>query len=645
MNDDIESTLRTQCWRDPPPEFFERVLSTALEEARQRPGVRRSSGAFECLPAHSKSHGATAPHRTQRLLALLAFIPHPLRLPLAACWLLAFFFRITTPEAIPQSTLDSYAKLPPMTPAQFLANLKQVEQLADELSHPSTTAPSRHSSVRFSRWIARLVWNSRMGWTLVCLASLLTLYYQWENWRSARELKAAHQRMIERIGTDDWIAFAASSVPDEQNIFAMPVVEQWLHRDKEPVHYIIPQGTFMPSGFVKPVIIENGVDKTSHINFSAWALGRDLKGDEPAVVMNRELGDGNGLLPKLAAGLARPFSAWKPAQREELIVAGANPYTASQPHLSNVNDTMRDLGLHLRVAAAAGDVKKTRSTALILLRLFPESATSYHWLLGSLVSTATHGLAFEAIQDALSHSAWEEDGLRMLQLQLGKIDDLEVLERVMSMEVLTGFGSGIYIRERCGKGWAATEDLHFSREDGSWLKPTGGTATRLGYVYGPTGWHDANIAFYAETYLDMLGPKGESAWMDGRARGEMLKKRRDEEYRQIDWNMRRKIGALALPNIGNLFSAAAETLFRRRCLIIACALEKHRMKHGIFPASLEAVKDELKLFNITDPARPAMLPGYRLESNGYLLWSVGPDAKDDGGAKDKDWFWRMKRAP
>jgi hypothetical protein len=138
MNDDVETTLRAQRWRDPPPEFLERVLGTALEETRQRPGVRRSSGAFECLPAYAKPHGAAAPHRTQRLLA---FIPRPLRLPLAACWLLAFFFRITTPEAIPQSTLDSYAKLPLMTPAQFLANLKQVERLADELLHPQHYGP------------------------------------------------------------------------------------------------------------------------------------------------------------------------------------------------------------------------------------------------------------------------------------------------------------------------------------------------------------------------------------------------------------------------------------------------------------------------------------------------------------------------
>lgn len=503
---------------------------------------------------------------------------------------------------------------------------------------PSTKAPSRLYSVRFTRWLVRLVCNRRMGWTLVCLISLLTLYYQWENKRSALELKAAHQRMVERIGTDDWIAFAAPGVRDEQNFFALPVVEQWLHRNGKQIRYIIPKNVFLPPGFVKPEIIENSSDKTSRINFSTWAAGRDLKGEKPAIVMHRELGDGNGLLPQLAAGLSRPFSAWKPVQREQYAAAGANPYTAIQPNVGNVNDTMRDLGLHLRVAAAAGDVEKTRSTALILLRLIPEASTSHHWLIGSLVSIATHGLAFEAIQDALSQPAWDEEGLRMLQLQLGKINDLDVMEHGMSMEVLTGFGAGIHIRESCRKGRAASEELLLVNEDDSW----GARATRLAYVYGPTGWHDANTAFYAETYLDMLGPKGETAWVDGRVRGELLKKRRDEEYRHLGWNMRRKIGALTLPNIGNLFDAAARVLFHRRCLIIACALEKHRMKHGSFPMSLEAVLDDLKPFPINDPARPTQMPGYHLEPGGYILWSAGPDAKDDGGAKDKDMLWRMK---
>lgn len=491
-------------------------------------------------------------------------------------------------------------------------------------SSNNAAAPSRRS-----KWLRRLLWMC------VCLISLLTVYYQWENRRSARELKLARERLLERIGTENWLDLAPPVVPDEQNFFALPVIEQWMHRDGRQVRYVIPKNAFLPPNFVPPAILENEADGTSRVDYASWAQNRDLKGESPAVAMNRELGDANGLLPKLAAGLSRPFSAMKPHQREELTTAGADPYDVTQPNISSVNQHMKDLGLHLRVAAAAGDVEKTHSTALILLRLFPETGCSHHWLVGSLVSIAAHGIAFEALQDALGRPAWDESSLRALQLQLGKINDLEVMEQAMSMETLTGYGVALFIRESCRKDGLAVEALNFGREGDSWLTRLGKQAARLGYVYGPTGWHDASTAFYVECYLDLLGPKGETAWLDGSQRYQVVQQRVKDEYRRVEWNMRRKIGAMALPNIGNISDAAAETLFHRRCLIIACELEKHRIARGTYPASLDAVTESLRLFNIVDPAKPSQLPGYRLETDGYVLSSV----------RDKSWDWRMKRTP
>jgi hypothetical protein len=105
MKTDVEQSLRTLRWRDPPPEFLKQTLEMALAES----------------------------NRKRRVFAWLAFIPRPLRLPLAACWILAFYFRLTTPEAIPQATLENYAKLPSVTPAQLIAHLAETERLAHEL--------------------------------------------------------------------------------------------------------------------------------------------------------------------------------------------------------------------------------------------------------------------------------------------------------------------------------------------------------------------------------------------------------------------------------------------------------------------------------------------------------------------------------
>lgn len=511
----------------------------------------------------------------------------------------------------------------------------------------NSAAPSRPSSVRLARWLWRVMWNRRTGWTLACLVSLLTLYYQWENRRSARELAAAHARLLERIGTDSALALAPPAIPDEQNYFALPVVQQWaagpLAKGSRFKRYHIPKEAFLPPGFIPPRLIEN-TDGTSHLDFAAWGPGQDLKGQPPAVVMNRKLGDGNGLLPPLAAGLDRPFSCFKPGPRESLEAAGDNLYAAEIPSILHLHENLQSLGLHLRCAAAAGDAQKTRDVSLITLRLFPEAAASHHGpLVSALVSLAAHDLAFAALQDALGQPAWSEAALHELQMQLGKIQDIEVVERALEMEILAGFGASLRIREQARRG-----DLQLF--DWNWGQPGQGWASRLSnfalaslVLYGPDGWHDANIAFYLECQLLILGPRGETAWLDGARRGQEVQQRRRLDDVSLMWSPRRVLATVALPNVGNLYAGAAETLFHRRCLIIACALEKHRLRHGAYPAHLDEVAGELKPFPVADPARPPQLPGYRLEQGGYVLWSAGPDAKDDAGTSGKDWLWRMRR--
>ena len=125
MKTEPEQTLRTLRWRDPPPEFLKQTLEMALRE-REKVVLSFSSDSTRKSSASS--------HRLKPLTTLFAFIPRQLRVPLAACWLLAFFFRVTTPEAIPQATLENYAKLPPVTPAQMIAHLEHAERLAHELA-------------------------------------------------------------------------------------------------------------------------------------------------------------------------------------------------------------------------------------------------------------------------------------------------------------------------------------------------------------------------------------------------------------------------------------------------------------------------------------------------------------------------------
>jgi hypothetical protein len=107
-----------------------------------------------------------------------------------------------------------------------------------------------------------------------------------------------------------------------------------------------------------------------------------------------------------------------------------------------------------------------------------------------------------------------------------------------------------------------------------------------------------------------------------------------------------------MPGFAN---ALRKTAFAQTCAdsaAIACALERYRRAHGVFPASL----DDLTAKGNTPSTLSHKLPSdvingqplhYRLTENGrYVLYSVGWNEKDDGGTivTRKDEFRLVKHA-
>lgn len=502
------------------------------------------------------------------------------------------------------------------------------------MSSPNNSAaPSRRSK-----------WWRRLLWACICLASLLTLYYQWENWRGARELKAARARLIERVGTDDPVAFAPQTIRDEQNFFALPVIEQWATKPLEHGSrfkgYDIPKDAFLPPNFTPPKLIEAEAGLPESVDWAAWSKSRDLQVEPAAVVMNRELGDANGLLPKLAAGLSRPFACLKPSLREAFEASNGDFFQAVIPNMGGFNP-QQQLGLHLRAAAHAGDATKTQTTAFVALRFLPESCATHGVLVTAFQSIATHRIAFDALHDALSCAVWDERGLTLLQAQLAKDDDLQIINRALMSETLWVHAMISQARRKRAsfESDGLLEIFSWRKDDLEWWRRASDWLLRL----GPIGWLDSDNAAYIDQMLETIGPDSDTAWIEASSRTQAVRRRVTEQSTAVFPlpNVRRWVSCIGFPNIGSVHGAAAETLFQRRCLILACELEKHRIRHGVYPAALP----EMKGFEVNDPARPGQLPGYRLREDGYLLWSAGQDTFDDGGVADKDWLWRMKQTP
>lgn len=515
-------------------------------------------------------------------------------------------------------------------------------------------------TVRPIRWCWRFMWSRRMAWVLVTLLSITVLYYQWENWRSAKELAVEHQRLIERIGTGDALELAQGPVPDAQNYFANPVIQSWA----KPIasEYLQPAGIIktyssaqparpgsiaveydFPARDLKPACLVDGERivrqeaALSWLDLEGWASDRAKAGQPipagvtPLQELTRSLGDGHGLLAKLAVGLDLPYSRMIPSARELAELEMRDPTLFQLNQLRDGLEFMRYLDLHLRTAAMIGDANKARTVAAIMLRI--AEAMSGRRLMGSVYSMATHRITFDALHEALGYDVWTDASLVELTRRLSAVDDLKLLEQGLAEETLSLSHLMTYFRERDGAGFAqmlADRSRPFPKAD-----PFLDLWARL----PPRGWIDASHAFVIREMLFLMGPRDATAWLDGEERSYRLKYDCATRVRTL----RPLLGTAIVSNFGSIWVDAAETLFQRRCVIASCALERYRLRTGVYPSSLDEVKTELAALNVSDPAQPDQPLHYRRDGDGYSLWSIGPDQKDDDGSVEKDFLWRMKQ--
>ncbi|MBU6411126.1 MAG: type II secretion system protein GspG, partial [Verrucomicrobia bacterium] len=109
------------------------------------------------------------------------------------------------------------------------------------------------------------------------------------------------------------------------------------------------------------------------------------------------------------------------------------------------------------------------------------------------------------------------------------------------------------------------------------------------------------------------------------------------------YGMEAAMTARALDTAVAKFAAAQTVVDLAR---IACALERYRLAHGVYPESLDALAPQFIEKMPRDIINGQPLH-YRRTGNGkFVLYSVGWDGKDDGGhasgvSYDKgDWVWQ-----
>ncbi len=97
------------------------------------------------------------------------------------------------------------------------------------------------------------------------------------------------------------------------------------------------------------------------------------------------------------------------------------------------------------------------------------------------------------------------------------------------------------------------------------------------------------------------------------------------------------------------FVKAAQTAARNQTLaneaFVACGLERYRLAHGEYPVTLEALVPQFAEKLPHDLIGGQPLKYHRTADGRFLLYSIGWNEKDDGGAPgktnaDDDWVWQ-----
>lgn len=186
----------------------------------------------------------------------------------------------------------------------------------------------------------------------------------------------------------------------------------------------------------------------------------------------------------------------------------------------------------------------------------------------------------------------------------------------------------------------------FDAREHDWLRYPLGLAIPSGWIYQNLVARDR---FWVEQMKPCLDPSGHRYYPDrAKSASDFVERETSKGWRPYHW-----LADISFPALlgQNRKVALVQTgLDQAR---VACALERHHIARGAYPESLgELIPNYLETLPTDIPAGGVLR--YKREGQGYALYSIGVNGKDDGGrtvelAKNPaaidpdegDWVWRI----
>lgn len=280
--------------------------------------------------------------------------------------------------------------------------------------------------------------------------------------------------------------------------------------------------------------------------------------------------------------------------------------------------------LYSVVSLKGGDPRTSLDAALVLLR-FAKAADGSRSLLGNLVCVAHQSEFAAQVWLHLQNKCLGDTELALIQEELRRFDPARQHLSSLRGELALGVDGSDYLGRHPGQRWEVISGLSELFEP-STLKDM----MPLLLPIAPEGFFTLCKAGIVEVQFDyILQPLKKNGL-----------RRVEPEIAHLDALLNKATAwerpdlYLEKPSLANFTTtrrmavAGANQIIQAR---LACALERHFLRHGSYPVSLAGIDPEFRagmdhLDVNGEPMHYALVPGGR-----FRLWSPGPDGVDDGG--------------
>ena len=487
--------------------------------------------------------------------------------------------------------------------------------------------------------------KSKRGWrilrqiliALASLATLVALLYAEEDWRGKRAWENCKRELEAKGEVLDWNAHIPPPVPDDQNFFKAPKMEEWFVRN-------LTSNTnelyALMTNAGKVAVITN---KMVAANFMAWS-----EQFEPDFDLMREA------LKRPCARMDGDYSI---------------PYEQPIPNFVNVRSVAQTLAQRAKCDLLLGQPDKALQELTLLhdmCRLLGAAPTGKPMtLVAAMINVAVTGLYVDTIASGLQSHAWQEPQMAALQEQLKGINLPPIVADAFKMELVAHIHIYTHTNETAQashffadlSGLYEVADLVLDDASASEKTKAGAISRWLKYPmslllkFAPRGWAYQNVVYCVVVESKSLdGFDLEHDTIAPRVFDEAARNLKQSQDHKSPFKL---LAAITVPNTAK----ATQTLAHDQTLAneaqIACALERYRLAHGEYPGTLDALSPQFigKIPHDIIGGKPLI---YRPASDGkFLLYSIGWNETDDGGqqvtAQTKnggtdftkgDWVWQ-----